>query len=206
MFAIFAVLIVVLVVLTGVTPIFWTVRRILRPIDRAAKDRNAPLRFSIGDFLCLFWMVQLPLAFVFQLSGEETLTQYWLFTVVIWAVAPVVWFTCARALSKAGVSTGKHRFIFLAVVVPTVYYGLFPFIGLSWAGIATFATEGFAPLWQDKTAALWWLGLAIALALSGFYSPWIVRQPQYDFPDDEHDTHVINLRRPIETSIWQDSH
>ena len=202
---VFAVLILVLVVLTGVTPIFWTIRRILRPIDQAAKDRNAPFRFSIGDFLCLFWVVQLPLTFVFRLSGEETLAAYWLFTVVIWAVAPIVWITCARALSKAGVSAGKHRFIFLAIVVPTVYYGLFPFIGLSWAGIATFSMEGLQPLLQDKTAALWWLVLAIALILSGFYSPWIVRQSQYYLPEYEHDNYLEDLRRAIDASVSHNS-
>jgi hypothetical protein len=205
MYAVYALVIIVLVVLSGLTPIVWTVRRILRPIDQAAKDRNAPFRFSIGDFLCLFWVVQLPLAFVFQLSDEETLTQYWLFTAVIWAVAPVVWFTCARALSKAGVSAGKHRFIFLAIVVPTVYYGLFPFIGLSWAGIATVSMEGWRPLWQDKTGALWWLGLAIALILSGYYSPWVVRQSQYYLPEYEDDNYLRGLRQTIDASVSQDS-
>ena len=187
MAAIFAVLILVIVVFAGVTPIFWTVRRILRPIDQAAKNRNAPFRFSIGDFLCLFWVVQLPLTFVFQLSDEETLATYWIFTVVIWAVAPLVWVTCARALSKAGVSAGKHRFFFLAIVVPTVYYGLFPFIGLSWAGIATFATEGWQAIFRYQAQLFWWCGLAIALILSGFYSPWIVRYSDYESPEYELD-------------------
>jgi hypothetical protein len=182
--AILAALILVFAVLTGVTPIFWTVRRILLPIDRAAKERNAPFHFLIADFLCLFWVVQLPLTFVFQLSDEETLTAYWLLTIVIWAVAPVVWFTCARALSRAGVSAGRHRFIFLAIVVPTVYYGLFPFIGLSWAGIATFAMEGTQSVLQNRTETLWWLGLAAGLVLSGFYSPWLVRQASPGYARD----------------------
>jgi hypothetical protein len=187
MAAIFAVLILVLVVLTGVTPIFWTVRRILRPIDQAAMNRNAPFRFSIGDFLCLFWVVQLPLTFVFQLSDEETSATYWIFTVIIWAVAPLVWVTCARALSKAGVSAGTHRFIFLAIVVPTVYYGLFPFIGLSWAGITTLATEGWQAIFRYRAQLFWWFGLASALILSGFYSPWIVRHSDYESPEYELD-------------------
>ena len=187
MATIFAVLMLVLAVFAGVTPIFWTVRRILRPIDQAAKNRNAPFRFSIGDFLCLFWVVQLPLTFVFQLSDEETLATYWIFTVVIWAVAPLVWVTCARALSKAGVSAGKHRFIFLAIVVPTVYYGLFPFIGLSWAGIAMLATEGWQAVFRYRAQVFWWFGLAIALVLSGFYSPWIVRHSDYESPEYELD-------------------
>lgn len=177
--AVFAVLILVLVVVTGVTPIFWTVRRILRPIDQAAKARDAPFRFSIGDFLCLFWVVQLPLAFVFQLSGEETSVPYWLFTIVIWAVAPIVWITCARALSKAGISGGIHRFIFLAAVVPTVYYGLFPFIGLSWAGLVVLTMEDIQALLRYKVQVVVWIAVATGLVVCGFYSPWLVRRSRY---------------------------
>jgi hypothetical protein len=154
----------------------WTVRRILRPIDQAAKARNAPFRFSIGDFLCLFWFVQLPLAFVFQLDTEETALFYWALTVTIWAVAPLVWFTCATALSKAGISTGKHRIIVLALVVPLVYYGLFPFIGLSWVGAVSLALNGPQPVLQNFAAVALWFGIAIGLVVSGFYSPWVVRE------------------------------
>jgi hypothetical protein len=163
-----------LVVLT-VWPLMWTVLRILRPVDQAAKERNLPFRFSLGDFLCLFWVVQIPLAFVFQIEGEETEAFYWIVTVIVWAVAPLVWITCARALSKAGISAGKHRFIFLGVVVPTVYYGLFPFIGLSWAGVVALGTNGLAPLMQHRTAMFFWGVLVISLIACGFYSPWLVR-------------------------------
>src|SRR5687767_15253695 len=86
--------------LATVGPLVWTIRRILRPIDQLAKAGKAAFRFSIGDFLCLFWVVQIPLAFVFQLDAEETAIQYWVLTVMVWAVAPLVWITCARALSK----------------------------------------------------------------------------------------------------------
>jgi hypothetical protein len=156
-------------------PIMWTVLRILRPVDRAARERNLPFRFSMGDFLCLFWVVQLPLAFVYRVEGRETEPFYWILTLVVWAVAPVVWITCARALSKAGVSEGKHRFIFLGIVVPTVYYGLFPFIGLSWAGVGAIGFRGMDYFWQHSSKVLLWFALMVALIASGFYSPWMVR-------------------------------
>src|SRR5688572_5942452 len=131
-----------LIVVITTLPLMWTVRRILRPVDQAAKERDAPFRFSLGDFLCLFWVVQLPLAFVMQIEGEETEPFFWVLTCVVWMVAPLVWVTCARALSKAGISAGKHRIFFLAIVLPTVYYGLFPFIGLSWAGAVRIGVDG----------------------------------------------------------------
>jgi hypothetical protein len=169
------VLVVVGLALLTLGSLRWTVTRILRPVDRAARERNLPFRFSLGDFLCLFWVVQIPLAFVFQIEGEELEAFYWIVTVVVWTVAPIVWIVCARALSKAGVSGGKHRFIFLGIVVPTVYYGLFPFIGLSWAGGIATSIEGPALLWQYGTAMFFWVLLAISLLACGIYAPWLIR-------------------------------
>jgi hypothetical protein len=166
--------------LATVGPLVWTIRRILGPIDRLAKARNAAFRFSIGDFLCLFWVVQIPLAFVFQLDAEETAIPYWVFTVMVWAVAPLVWITCARALSKAGIFAGIHRYIFLGLVVPIAYYGLFPFIGLSWGGIAVLTLEGIPGVLRHKLAAAIWTGLALALVMSGLYTPWLVRRMKID--------------------------
>src|ERR1044072_6206492 len=89
-------------------PLIWIARRILSPIDRAAKFREAPVRFSIGDFLCLFLAIQIPLAGVYRFMGEATIVAYWTFTAITWIVAPVIWFACARALSKAQVTTSSH--------------------------------------------------------------------------------------------------
>jgi hypothetical protein len=166
-------------------PLVWTIMRILRPVDLAAKERNLPFRFSMGDFLCLFWVVQLPLAFVYQIQGRETEPFYWVLMAAVWAVAPLVWVTCARALSKAGVSAGKHRFIFLGIVVPTVYYGLFPFIGLSWAGIGALALRGMDYFLAQQSEIILWALLMIALIVSGFYSPWMVRHAGAVMPPDE---------------------
>jgi hypothetical protein len=95
---------------------------------------------------------------------------------MVWAIAPLVWITCARALSKAGVTGGKHRIIFLAVVVPTVYYGLFPFIGMSWAGVVNLALKGPEFFQQHRPVVFWWIVLVVALVVCGFYSPWLIRQ------------------------------
>jgi hypothetical protein len=173
------------VILATALPLVWTVQRILRPVDRAAKQRNLPFRFSLGDFLCLFWVVQLPLAFVFQIEGEETATYYWTLMLLVWAIAPLVWITCARALSKAGITAGKHRIIFLAIVVPTVYYGLFPFIGMSLAGVVNSAIKGPQFLLQHGSAAAWWVVLVVALVVCGFYSPWMIRQVEVIRAEDE---------------------
>src|SRR5215212_3182904 len=110
--------IVVAGILLAVAPIFWIARRILSPIDEAAKFRQAPVRFSIGDFLCLFLAIQIPLAAVHRFMREDTIEAYWLFTIITWLVAPVIWFAGARTLSKAQVSTNSHRFVFLGLIMP----------------------------------------------------------------------------------------
>ena len=174
-----------LICVAALVPLMWTIRRILRPIDNLAKSRNAPFRFSIGDFLCLFWIVQIPLAFVFQIDAEETAIQYWVFTVVVWGVAPLVCITCAHALSKAGIVEGVHRYIFLGVVVPTVYYGLFPFIALSWAGIAQLASKGAAGVFQHQSAVAVWICLAAGLLFCGLYTSRLALRANSDWSADD---------------------
>jgi hypothetical protein len=173
------------ILLSIVVPLLWTVNRVLRPVDRAARERNLPFRFSLGDFLCLFWIVQLPLAFVYQLGADrgrdapddaELEQFYWILTAAVWVVAPLAWFTVARALSKAGVAAGLHRMIFLGLVLPTVYYGLFPLIGMSIAAMVGVSQKGVAVFLENKFLTALWCVLVIGLTASGFYSPWMIRR------------------------------
>jgi hypothetical protein len=130
----------------------------------------------LGDFLCLFWVVQLPLAYVYQFGGGDGGNQfYWLLTLTVWGVAPLAWVTVARALSKAGVAAGLHRLIFLGIVLPTVYYGLFPFMGLSIAVVFGVFEDGLDYFLARKPTTTWWCVLGISLFACGFYSPWMVR-------------------------------
>src|SRR5438034_246672 len=103
---------------------------ILAPLDRAAKFRRAPVRFSIGDFLCLFLAIQIPLSAVYRFSSQgdnfiladrdnvAVSRSFWLFFVITWLVGPVIWYCGARTLSKAGVMSGSHRFVFMGLVMP----------------------------------------------------------------------------------------
>src|SRR6478735_5054460 len=84
--------IIVAGIVLAIAPLIWIARRILSPIDRAAKFREAAVRFSIGDFLCLFLAIQIPLAAVYRFMGEATIQAYWAFTIITWLVAPVIWF------------------------------------------------------------------------------------------------------------------
>src|SRR6476646_9622168 len=133
------------IVLVGITlavaPIFWIARQILAPIDRAAKFRKAPVRFSIGDFLCLFLAIQIPLAVVHRFMSPDTMDAYWGFTVITWLIAPMIWYVGARRLSKARVTKVSHRFVFLGLIMPLVYYGVIPFTALGISFLGAFSEE-----------------------------------------------------------------
>jgi hypothetical protein len=158
-----------------IAPIRWTIRRTLRPVDRAARDNTTPFRFMVGDFLCLFWVVQLPLAGVNEIYSSEAPFYFWEFFTLVWVLAPVVWVTCAQALSKAGITGGVHRWIYLALVVPTVYYGLFPFIWLSILFVANIFFHIPISVVSLHAAFPWWITIGVALIAAGIYTPRMIR-------------------------------
>jgi hypothetical protein len=169
----------------------WIARRVLSPIDQAAKFRKAAVRFSLGDFLCLFLAIQIPLAAVHRFWDEDTMEAYWVFTIITWLVAPVIWFAGARALSKAQVSTSSHRFVFLGLVMPLVYYGLIPFtvLGLSFLS----PLVGHTDLPFRWLLSIWFV-LGILFYLSGRYVRWMLQHVERDeepISDRQHDNKIF---------------
>jgi hypothetical protein len=165
--------IVLIGIALAVVPIIWIARQILAPIDRAAKFRKAPVRFSIGDFLCLFLAIQIPLAAVHRFWNEDTMEAYWIFTIITWLVAPVIWYAGARTLSKAQVATNSHRFVFLGLIMPLVYYGLVPFTVLGFAFLSPLFGQTDLPF---RLLLSGWFILAILFYLSGRFVRWMLQQ------------------------------
>jgi hypothetical protein len=176
-------LILCVVIIVVLAPIVIVGRWILGPIDRAARDREVPVRFSIGDFLCLFLAVQIPLTVVYQFVGSDGEQLFWVFTLITWIIAPVIWFACARALSRAGVASGTHRFVFLGLIMPAVYYGLMPFVLFSIYIMVdlTIDHHGERP-WQPGWYLAAWLAITTIFAVSGVFTRWIIRQAQLGEP------------------------
>ena len=166
---------VALAFLPGVAVAKW----ILTPVDRAARFHEAPARFSIGDFLCLFAAVQIPLAAVYRLKGPESEPQFWVFTIMTWLIAPVIWLACARALSKAAVTTAWHRFVFLALIMPLVYYGLIPF---TFIGIALFVAMFDASPMHFGWMPLAWAILCTLFFGSSLFVRWMLTKVNDDQP------------------------
>jgi hypothetical protein len=183
-------------------PLILISRCILAPIDRVAKFRRAPAQFSIGDFLCLFLVVQIPLTATHWLANEETHAAFWAFTGITWMVAPVIWYAGARTLSKAGIMHRGHRFVFLGLIMPLIYYGLIPSTGLSIAAVITvFGVAGAADggsLWIFWT----WLGLAMLFALSGVFTNWMLKQVEREHTPKSVEMNETELAR---TAMYGDS-
>jgi hypothetical protein len=173
-------------------PLAFVARWILSPIDRAAKFRKAPVRFSIGDFLCLFLAVQIPLTAIYRFVREGSEGAFWVFTIITWLVAPLIWFAAARALSKAGVTNGWHRFVCLGLIMPLVYYGLIPFtvIGLSFFGVL-FDDPSMPYVWLLPV----WFTLAILFYVSGVFVRGMLQQVKRDEPPISDRTHEHELAR-----------
>jgi hypothetical protein len=166
-----------------VAPSYIVIRWILAPIDRAAKFHKAPARYSVGDFLCLFLAIQIPLAAIYRFIPQEVDQPFWEFTVATWIVGPLMWMTGARTLSKAGIVAGAHRFVYMGLIMPLVYYGFLPLTFLGVAMVAL-AIEGPEPGGMPGTQMLLaWAVLAGLFAVSGVYTRYILRQAISDSTD-----------------------
>jgi hypothetical protein len=145
---------------------------ILSPIDRAAKSREAPVRFSVGDFLCLFVIIQIPLAVVFRGGTDDWREGAVIVAVLLGAVGCVIWYAGARTLSKAGVSNTWLRFVYLGPVLSLVYYGLIPYTMLSamQVGWAFDREEHGEYQWGTGT----WLLLTLLYGLCAAYTRWML--------------------------------
>lgn len=158
-----------------VVVVYWIGRSILGPIDRAAKEHRGPRRIYIADYLCLFVAVQIPLAFISLLNEEETELHFWILTILAWVIAPIIWVACAVALSRAGISSGTHRLIFMGLILPIVYYGLIPFVLMMALGIAAVVHGDSATIFAHPWLVAAWAGVGAALIACGKYTHWLVR-------------------------------
>ncbi|HEY3391113.1 MAG TPA: hypothetical protein VGK58_00250 [Lacipirellulaceae bacterium] len=159
---------------------------ILWPIDRAAKSRRASIQFSIGDFLCLFIVLQIPLLASHFLAIETDVDadrrSFWIITLITWIIAPLIWFICARSLSKAQVRNGVHRLTFLGLIVPFVYYAFLPYLFLSVSISLLFS--GVHPRRTDSSNIVFiaWVAITLVFFLCGLFTRWMLSQVANDAP------------------------
>ncbi|MGD0896875.1 MAG: hypothetical protein ABR915_03500 [Thermoguttaceae bacterium] len=153
--------------LAGLAAAFFVVWRclswVIGPLDRAARNRRFPLQFSLADFLCLFVLVQLPLAAINWMArgggpdqGPEAVV-----LVVVAAVAGLIWWMGVQTLSRAGIHGVWQRCVVLTVAVPVAFV----------AGPATciLTPRGLYLLFGEQDLAGCWMLLAVLLVACAVY-------------------------------------
>ncbi len=101
---------------------------VLRPLDRAAKNRPFAIQFSLADLLCLFVLVQLPLGVVHSVlhwvpRGGEVHVGVLVVDLVVGLLAASVWWAYVRTLSRAGIHVVWHRCVALTIALPAAFLG-----------------------------------------------------------------------------------
>lgn len=96
---------------------------VMRPLDRAARNVEAPVQFTLIDFLCLFFLVQMPMALIHGLFTESEQPQRWIFDIYAWFAFGAIWLASAQRLSRAGIHRPGQRALFLMFVVPSAVFG-----------------------------------------------------------------------------------
>ena len=101
---------------------------IFRPVDRAAKDREHPTQFTIVDFFCLFFIIQLAMAVIHWQFGvgegeEAALTFAYILDAFCWFACGALWIKSVQLMSRAGIQKPLHRVLFLAYIIPATLVG-----------------------------------------------------------------------------------
>jgi hypothetical protein len=114
--------------LAAVPAIGWVVGTwVFRPLIRAGRVRRLPPQYSIADFLCLFLLIQFPMALIhgyldpgaIGFSGrDDGRTYVWVLDGYVWLACGALWWGSVRGLSRAGIRNPWSRIIFLVVVLP----------------------------------------------------------------------------------------
>ncbi len=113
---------------------------VLRPVDHAAKDREHPTQFTIVDFFCLFFIIQLAMAIIhwqFGVGPGAQMRFVYMFDAFSWFACGALWLKSVQLMSRAGIQKPWHRVLFLAVIIPGTLAAVMvaPILLSFWLGI-----------------------------------------------------------------------
>jgi len=175
----FEILLFLAAIFAVVAVIVLCVRWILRPVDQAAKDLQRPTQFTIVDFLCLFFVLQLFMALTHSFIptsgrvGMET-TILWAMDIYGWISFGAMWMVSVQKLSRAAITHTWHRAAFLALVLPVAFFCSIavPILVVVFCGRIIFDHVGF----DSNGLILLALTAAgtTAIVLAGRYTRWMV--------------------------------
>ena len=92
------------------------------PVYQSARERRFPIQFTIVDFLCLFVVMQAPMALIHSVHDLPEGAR-WTADIFLWVFGGLLWFTGVENLSRAGVRRPWPRIIYLMAVLPFAVLG-----------------------------------------------------------------------------------
>ena len=98
---------------------------VLLPIDRAARRIQAPIRFTMLDFLGLVFMVQLPMGLIHSNLSLQHSSLVWGLDIFGWIATTLVWCTAISTFARAGIGDVNQRGVLVFVALPMAYMGTF---------------------------------------------------------------------------------
>ncbi len=117
---------------------------ILRPLDQRAKAGSRRMQFTLGDWICLIFMIQVWAAIAHTFATIAGAGAG--FAVIIdlfgWVLVVVLWSGVVRRLSSAGVRTTWHRAGALVLVYPLNVFGAITAPALLWITFANLLVPG----------------------------------------------------------------
>lgn len=110
----------ILLVLIVPLPVLWlAAHSILYPTVVAAQNVQGPFRFQLMDFVALLLQIQLVLGAIMAFVPDDQFrTQRGLLLTFGMGATVALWLGSVRFLSKAGITRGVRRMIFILVYLP----------------------------------------------------------------------------------------
>jgi hypothetical protein len=101
-------------------PVLWLISHtILYPTVIAAQKVRGPFRFQLLDFVALILQIQLVLAPILAwTSGGAVVLSRNLFLALGLSATVAMWLAAVRFLSKAGITQGLRRAVFILIYLP----------------------------------------------------------------------------------------
>ncbi len=155
---------------------------VLRPLDRAARQRKARIQFTITDFLALTAHLSIPLGLIGPLSSARVGDRNYEVVLVAFGclAAFLIWWGTVRTAASAGITRPLKRLLMIGLVVPVAYVSAIVFGVLCPMLVLPFFRNPSADSWLYLLA----MGLVAVFIACRRLVDWIL-QPEVEVVAEE---------------------
>jgi hypothetical protein len=153
---------------------------VLGPVNKAAGRLQAPTRFQLNDFFWLLVQLQLALGFCVRMVEEGELAPFVILLGFLTLATIAMWAGAVSFVSKAGVTDGWRRGVFVLVQLPAtlalmmgtpVFFAVALVLPLKYFGDVVDGNRILEPQ-LIFVGALQLIGISLTLVISG----WLLRR------------------------------